>query len=126
MTQEDTLHAMNIPGGKPTTIPTKADIPFLHPIQGEIHITFQQEKISMKMKIKETMASPPVSDLVKMLVPIKTVPQSPVAYLLTMNHMNLHMTQHFLMFASTPSQPFQIKVTSMLITLNKRSNINSW
>ena len=72
----------------------------------------------MKMKIKETMASPRVADLVEMLVPIRTVPQSPVAYLLTMNHMNLHLTQHFLMFASTPSQPFQIKVASMIITHN--------
>ncbi len=36
----------------------------------------------MKMKIKkETMASPPVADLVEMLVPIRMVPQSPVAYL---------------------------------------------
>jgi hypothetical protein len=32
MTQADPLHAMNIPGGAPTTIPSKADIPFLHPI----------------------------------------------------------------------------------------------
>ncbi len=32
MTQADPLHAMNIPGGAPTTIPTKADIPFLRPI----------------------------------------------------------------------------------------------
>jgi hypothetical protein len=32
MTQADPLHAMNIPGGAPTIIPTKADIPFLHPI----------------------------------------------------------------------------------------------
>jgi hypothetical protein len=80
----------------------------------------------MKMKIKETMASPRVADLVEMLVPIRTVPQSPIAYLLTMNHMNLHMRQHFLMFASTPSQPFQIKVASMIITHNKRSNNNSW
>ena len=32
MTQADLLHAMNIPGGAPTTIPTIADIPFLHPI----------------------------------------------------------------------------------------------
>jgi hypothetical protein len=32
MTQADPLHAMNIPGVAPTTIPTKADIPFLHPI----------------------------------------------------------------------------------------------
>ena len=28
--------------------------------------------------------------------------------------------QHFLMFASTPSQPFQIKVASMIITHNKK------
>jgi hypothetical protein len=36
MTQADPLHAMNIPGGAPTTIPTQADIPFLHliPILG--------------------------------------------------------------------------------------------
>jgi hypothetical protein len=60
----------------------------------------------MNMKIKETMASPPVADLVKMLVPIRMVPQSPVNYLLTKNHMNLHMMQHFLMFAFTLSQPF--------------------
>jgi hypothetical protein len=32
MTQADPLHAMNIPGGAPTTILTKADISFLHPI----------------------------------------------------------------------------------------------
>jgi hypothetical protein len=32
MTQADPFHAMNIPGGAPTTILTKADIPFLHPI----------------------------------------------------------------------------------------------
>jgi hypothetical protein len=81
----------------------------------------------MKMKIKkETMASPPVADLVEMLVPISTVPQSPVAYLLVMNYMNLDTTQHILMFASTPSKPFQIKIASMLITHNKRSNNNSW
>jgi hypothetical protein len=80
----------------------------------------------MKMKIKETMASSPVADLVEMLVPTRMVPKSPAAYLLTMNHMNLHMMQHFLMFSSTPSQPFQIKVASMLTTHNKRSNNNYW
>jgi hypothetical protein len=32
MTQADPLHAMNIPGGAPTTILTEADIPFLRPI----------------------------------------------------------------------------------------------
>jgi hypothetical protein len=125
MTQADPLHAMNIPGGAPTTIPTKADIPFLHPIPipGGDTRNFPTGENIMKMKIKETMASPPVADL---LVPIRTVPQSPVAYLLMINYMNLHMTQHNLMFASTPSQPFQIKVASMLITHNKRSNNNSW
>jgi hypothetical protein len=80
----------------------------------------------MKMKFKETMASPPVADLVEMLVPIRMVPQSPIAYLLMMNHMNLHMMHHFRTFASTPSQPFQIKVASILTTHNKRSNNNSW
>jgi hypothetical protein len=32
MTQADSLHAINIPGGAPTTILTEADIPFLYPI----------------------------------------------------------------------------------------------
>jgi hypothetical protein len=32
MTQADPLHALNIPGGAPTTIPTEADISFLCPI----------------------------------------------------------------------------------------------
>jgi hypothetical protein len=32
MTQSDPLHAMNIPGGAPTTIPTEVDIPFFHPM----------------------------------------------------------------------------------------------
>jgi hypothetical protein len=30
-TQADPFYAMNIPGGVPTTIPTEAGIPFLHP-----------------------------------------------------------------------------------------------
>jgi hypothetical protein len=32
MTQADPFHAINIPEGEPTTIPTEADNPFLHPI----------------------------------------------------------------------------------------------
>ncbi len=80
----------------------------------------------MKMKIKETITLPPVADLVEKLVLIRTVPQSPVAYLLTINHMSLHTIDHFPTFAYTLSQQFQIKVTSMITTHNKRSNNNSW
>ncbi len=46
MAKADPLHAMNIPGVAPTTIPTEADIPFLHPIPipgGDTH-NFPTEK----------------------------------------------------------------------------------
>jgi hypothetical protein len=49
ITQANPLHAMNIPGGAQTTIPTEADIPFLHPIpipRGDPSIILTGENIN--------------------------------------------------------------------------------